>query len=322
MLRRLPLAPLLLFAGLLASSAERRLAPAAPRLAAAPLDAPALGLRQLTADAPRFVAAWSLRSDDPRFGGLSAMTGDDDGLLALTDKSIALRLMLADGRPAKLRFLGRIAGPGLRRGPGPSDAESLARCAPGGDFWVGFESRHRVWRYDARLRPRARARPAFARRWPKNGGLEAIACLPNGRFLLFREQSPGPDGAGELWLSSGDPTAPAARFARLNHYGPPGHRPTDALAWGPDRLLILHRRFGPRGFSAVLSALDLSTLARGTLAHRPLLELRAPWPTDNWEALALTRENGRDLLWIAADDNFMPGFRTVLLKLALPARAS
>ena len=60
----------------------------------------------------------------------------------------------------------------------------------------------------------------------------------------------------------------------------------------------------------------MSTSAPGILDVPPLW-LRAPAAIDNMEALSVTRERGRTILWIASDDNFSPLQRTLLLKFAL-----
>ena len=45
--------------------------------------------------------------------------------------------------------------------------------------------------------------------------------------------------------------------------------------------------------------------------------LQPPLTVDNMEALSVTVENGRTIVWIASDDNFFPLQRTLLLKFAL-----
>ena len=153
------------------------------------------------------------------------------------------------------------------------------------------------------------------RGWRKNAGVEALACLSPRRFLLFRERSPGADGTSALLLSEGDPATPGTRFRRLRYRGPPGYKPTDAAVLAPGTLLVLHRRLGRGGLSGVLS---VARFAGGVLVSRPLAAFRARWPTDNLEALALTDQGGgAKTLWLAADDNFNPAQRTLLIRLAI-----
>ena len=53
------------------------------------------------------------------------------------------------------------------------------------------------------------------------------------------------------------------------------------------------------------------------LAGQEIAELRPPVSVDNMEALSITQEKGRTILWIASDDNFSPLQRTLLMKFAL-----
>ena len=99
----------------------------------------------------------------------------------------------------------------------------------------------------------------------------------------------------------------------------PGYRITDAALLPDGRLLLLNRRFALfEGVSAVLSVADLTGLrAGGTIEGREIATLRPPLTVDNMEALSVTVENGRTILWIASDDNFFPLQQTLLLKFAL-----
>jgi hypothetical protein len=57
--------------------------------------------------------------------------------------------------------------------------------------------------------------------------------------------------------------------------------------------------------------------AGAILNGREIAHLEAPITTDNMEGLSVTRENGRIVVWIASDDNYMGIQRTLLLKFAL-----
>ena len=59
-------------------------------------------------------------------------------------------------------------------------------------------------------------------------------------------------------------------------------------------------------------------LSAGAIVERvEIATFRAPIIADNLEAMSLTREGGRTILWIASDDNYNPLQRTLLLKFAL-----
>ncbi|MDP8995291.1 MAG: esterase-like activity of phytase family protein, partial [Pseudomonadota bacterium] len=117
-----------------------------------------------------------------------------------------------------------------------------------------------------------------------------------------------------------DPTARGARPLALRYRPPEGNRVTDAAALPDGQLLLLNRRASLlEGFSAILSLAALPEPGRGAIVEgRTLAVLAAPLPVDNMEALSVTREGGRTILWIASDDNFNPLLQqTLLLKFAL-----
>ena len=50
---------------------------------------------------------------------------------------------------------------------------------------------------------------------------------------------------------------------------------------------------------------------------RQIADFHRPINVDNMEALSVTREQGRTIVWIASDDNYNPLQRTLLMKFAL-----
>jgi hypothetical protein len=93
----------------------------------------------------------------------------------------------------------------------------------------------------------------------------------------------------------------------------------------PDgRVLVINRHYTPvDGVSAVLTVIDPEAIRPGAvLIGRELARLAPPLTVDNMEALAVTREGGRTIVWIASDDNFNPLQRTLLLKFAMEERGS
>lgn len=262
-------------------------------------------------------AGWRMTSADARFGGLSAMTAADGGLLALSDSGSVFRIALAGDRPARLEVSGLPAGPGDADRKSDRDTEALTRDPATGRLWIAFEQHHQVWRYGPAFgAAEVRAKIAAPRRWRMNGGVEAMTRLPDGRFVMFSETRRGPGGASDLLVYPGDPTAPGAT-PRVLAYLPPGPlQPTDAAVLSDGRILVLHRFFSLRtGVWAMLGVVEPEAL-NGTAPVRP--RVLASWgpglAIDNMEALAVTREGGRDRVWIASDDNFTPLQRTLLLR--------
>lgn len=268
-----------------------------------------------------FLKGWVLRSPNTSFGGLSSMVANDRGeFLAIGDKGAAFRFRIGpDG------VVGRST---IRELPGNdpgrkwlNDSESVAIDPASGAIWVGYENRNRIRRFNPALtRIEGDVRRLPMRLWPANSGPEVMARLADGRFVMLSEDAETPDGARDAMLFSGDPTAPDATFARFRYRSPVvGYKPTDARQLPDGRLLVLHRRLGlTDGLSAMLAIVDTAAIRPGaTVSGHEIARLGRPMAIDNMEALAVTREAGRTIVWIASDDNFLVLQRTLLLKFAL-----
>jgi len=266
-----------------------------------------------------YLGGWEIVSDSARFGGISALHVEGGEAIALSDAGTLLRFALPAGRgraPVRLVPLPDGPGPAVRK----SNRDTESMLIRGRWLWAGFERHNMIWRYRrADLAATARAQPEAMRRWRGNAGPEAMTELPDGRFLVLAE---GPDDGrptSEAVLFDGDPAEPGTRAARLRYRRVPGYRVTDAALLPDGRLIFLNRRFAWfEGFSAVVTVAGTEGLAEGaTIAGRALATLRAPVSVDNMEALSVTVENGRTIVWLASDDNFFPLQRTLLLKFAL-----
>lgn len=290
---------------------------AAIRFESVALDDSAPGRRHVGALA--FLGGWSLSSTNGRFGGISAMHVDKDRVTALTDSGFVIRFPLPSGASGLVR--GRID-PLLEGSSPPAkkearDTEALA--VSGSLAWVGYERRNNVSRYRTRdWRREAHTRPQAMRHWPRNGGSEGLVRLRDGRFLIFSEHALRNDRTSQLLLFDADPSLARSRSVTLGYRPPRGYAATDAAELPDGRLLILNRRlsFGG-GMSARLAIASLPT-AGDVMTGREIAALRPPVTVDNMEALSVTRESGRTIVWIASDDNFSPPLqRTLLMKFAL-----
>jgi hypothetical protein len=58
-------------------------------------------------------------------------------------------------------------------------------------------------------------------------------------------------------------------------------------------------------------------VAGSVLKGEEIANFAPPVTTDNYEALTVTFEGGRTIVWIASDDNFIDLERTLLMKFAL-----
>ena len=282
-----------------------------------PLDADDPGRRRV--GALDYLGGYRLSSADVRFGGISAMHVGDGEVLALSDAGTVFRFPVPMGAgPVPIEIGPLPHGPGT--GQRKSDRDSEALALHDGTAWIAFEGHNSVWRYAMPgWRFEASTAPAAMRRWQSNSGSEAMVRLDDGRMLIFAER-PLREGTTPALLFEGDPAEPGSRAVALRYRPPSGYRITDAAVLPDGRLLFLNRRHSLwEGLSAVLTIAELSELEPGTaIAGREVATLRSPLTTDNMEALSVTREGGRTILWIASDDNFNPFLQqTLLLKFAL-----
>jgi hypothetical protein len=264
-----------------------------------------------------------LHSRDPAFGGFSAMLvrGEDFLLLSDTGNFVGFR-MGDDWRPSRIRFGDLPDGPGTGWAKGSRDSESMTSDPAGGDIWVGFESRNQVWRYDSALgRALGHARPEPMRSWDVNGGAEAMARLANGAFVVLSETSPLPGVAGRAAIYfEGDPADPRTRSFDFAFRPPAGDfNPSDMVALPDGRLLVLVRRISiNRWFESKLVLLDPQTILPGaSVSGREIAAFTIPLERDNFEAMAVTRQRGRTILWLASDDNLGAFQQSLLMKFRL-----
>lgn len=255
-------------------------------------------------------------------GGISGLHLDSDlRLTAITDRGrwITGQLTMDGERPSGVA--GLDTGP-LRDGAGAplprgmaSDAEALARL-PDGTWLIAFERWHRIRAYRRLDGPGTFVEaPPGIEQAPRNGGLESLTVLADGRWLAIAE-SLAPENEPDLraaWI--GGP----GRWRRLAYRPTPGFDPTDAAALPDGGALVLERRFTLLGgFSGRIIRLSPAALsAGGVLSGTELLRLSHPLPMDNWEGIAVASWQGRLLVAVASDDNQSPLQRSLLLLFAL-----
>ena len=263
-----------------------------------------------------FLGGWALTSNDARLGGISALHVEAGEALALSDAGWRLRFPLPAGRsPVRAEIAMVDEGPGPPGDKVNRDIESLVLA--GGEAWLGYEQANAVWRYDRRrFERRSSARPPAMRQWSDNAGPEAMVRLADGRFLVFAE---GNGGDSEAILFAGDPAVTGTPALRLRYRPPEGYRITDAALLPDGRLLLLNRKVALfEGFTARLAVAALPRLAdRAVITGQEVAAFEGAVTRDNFEALSVTRESGRTILWIASDDNYSPLQRTLLMKFAL-----
>ena len=262
----------------------------------------------------QFLGGWALTSNDARLGGISALHVEEGEALALSDAGWRIRFPVPPGRGRVRAEIAMVeAGPGPLGDKANRDIESMVVAKD--SAWLAFEQFNAAWRYDRRtFAARASARPRAMARWSNNAGAEAMVRLADGRFLIFAE---GSGGDSEALLFAGDPAVPGTPVRRLRYRPPEGFRITDAARLPDGRLLLLNRDVSLfEGFTARLTVAappGKAALIRGD----ELAAFEGSVTRDNFEALSITQEGGRTILWMASDDNYNPLQRTLLMKFAL-----
>ena len=277
----------------------------------------------------RLLSAFHLRSKDHRFGGLSGLSiGADGKLYAISDRGYwlsATMSMDSDGALSSLTDwrIAPMLAPTKRPVSGSlRDAEALAR-AKDGSFLVGFEGAHRIWRYSPppatfQSIPRAEPIPPTAARAPRNGGIEALAELPDGRLLALTEDFKNSDGSVRGWLMDN------GQWAELSYLPADGFRVTDCAVLDDGDLLVLERRYV---LFAILSTrvtlVPASSFKPGAkIVGKELLRLEQPLAVENFEGIAVQQSSKGTTIFMVSDDNYSAFQQTLLLQFLLPSTAA
>ncbi len=272
-----------------------------------------------------YLDGWQLSSSHRGFGGISSLLAASNGqILALSDSGTLMGFHVGKGQPSRHPFIAPLPiRPQDKEKPWWAwDSEAMAYDPVSDRYWVGFELQQMICRYSnsfARVEA-CRVWPEIEA-WPLTGSVEALARLPDGRFLALAEMGMTEDGSHDALLFDGDPTERGTPAPMHLRYVPPrGYRPTDAVALDQRHVLVLNRRLTLQElFTATLAIIELPEHPRANdrLEARTLARLAPPLQADNFEGLAVTREQGRPVVWMASDDNHEFFQRTLLLKFAL-----
>ena len=299
-------------------------------LSAKSIDLNPLHPSQRTVGPLEFLAGYELSSESEYWGGLSGIVVSADGelLTAVADTGHWYRIGLENDAAGRLTgFIGAESGWLLdTQGKPPKektygDAESIT-ALPDGNFLVAFEEKHRIWLYKKPPNDHALTQPAVVAgappaiaKLPRNGGIEAMARVPSGEYLLLSESGVTADGDRLGWLGR------RRKWAELRLAPTGSFEPSDLALLPNGDLLLLERRVNLLdGFVSRLSVIDAQTLAPGAvLQPRELAILSSPLNVDNFEAVAAQRApDGSTLVYILSDDNQLAMQRTLLLQFRLP----
>lgn len=275
-----------------------------------------------------------LTSRSPAFGGYSSLAVSGDRFLLLSDGGNVVRFRMgADWAPHDLHFSNLPAGPATGWMKQDRDSESLAVDPNTGQLWVGFERFNQIWRYAPGFaRAEGYIAPHEMKNWPKNGGAESLARMPDGRFVTISEEAKvrrrfwrGGEASRrdsrQALIFPGDPLKGHAR--RFAYRVSPDHDVADAAALPDGSLVIVERRFRlPFRFSNRIMLVPAAQIAPGRVAQARLIaELDSPLIHDNFEGVAVTQEAGATILWLVSDDNQLFLQKSYLLKFRLDRAA-
>ena len=260
------------------------------------------------ASAPlRLAGAWEVESDDPRFGGVSALAIDRGALLALTDSGAVVRFAKPGRRPVAA-FIRELAG-----GPGSPRFKSQPRLrgacrATRRDAAGGSRSRSATscGCYDRQLRAGAAARSSSA---------GALAATTRGsRRCVGRRRRAAAVARRRRRLCSKSRGRQRADRPIDN----PAGRISDAVRLPDGRSARRsNRRLTPLGFANSICVRSSGRRTGFRYGRRIALGLGAARQCRGDRRRAAAGRRTR--LWLMTDDNFSAPVRTLLVALDLPA---
>ena len=269
----------------------------------------------------RFLGGWHLTSDTRAFGGFSALDVDGNIVTALGDGGTIVRFRLGrfgNASDASIVTLPNGCGKVLRKND--NDSEALAHDAARKNWWVSYEWRNAICRTNADFTiGEATRNPPTMAAWPRKKGPESMTRLADGRFVVIAEDAADSGKIQPLVVFDRDPTDPAAVATTLGYRAPDGFKPTEIAELPDGRLLVLNRRFTLTSLFSIEVVLlpRLGEMPTGVLQGPTIARFQSPVIADNFEGLSVGTENGRTIIWMISDDNFMRWQRTLLLKFAL-----
>ena len=281
----------------------------------------------------RFLAGLELSApDEPHFGGFSglAISASGEELVALSDKGRWLRADLRLDPSGKLLNLGAATmGPLLNTDGRPvfetedhHDSEELVPLPEG--FLVSFELAHRLHRYAGSMEPGGAPPDGLPELFPHppeidethpNKGMEAVTYLGANRYLVLTEGLRPTSHETRGWIGNPEDGWSALTLAAHGEL-----QPTATALLDNGDVLLLERSYSRKKGNVLrlsrILCVDLQPGAR--LDGEELARLERPMTVDNFEALAVHRGPGGELLiYILSDDNFNASQRTLLMQFEL-----
>ena len=269
-------------------------------------------------EASRF-GAWTLHSDHPLFGGLSAieMSADGSRFVALSDRGAVIEAQVRRNDAGHvsgvdLQSVEELSGRDGLRGPWAArDSEGVAQ-AHDGTVFLSFEGDHRVVRYlgagEMDVLP---PHPDFAD-LQENASLEALAVDAEGTLYTIPERSGDLDRPFPIYRYTNGQWDSDLTLRRDGRF----------LVVGADfddlgRLYVLERDFSLLfGFSTRIRRFEVTP--ERLISETIVLATRAGTHS-NLEGLSVWRDGqGRLVASMVSDDNFSPLLPTQLVEYLLP----
>lgn len=258
------------------------------------------------------------------FGGYSGLAFDaGTGALTLaSDRDTILSATLTLSDDGRVEGIGdAVSRPVLSRNRRIVGSDIEAVTADGEGFILSrekLEDLTRVHQEDGAWVSSGRiADLSFVDPLPPNTGFEAMARLPDNRFLLITEALNGQRNAAIAVFDE-------KGTRRIGFYRPAtDYRVTEAAADDRgERLFVIERAFspakGPRARITVVAVEDIPARRGRPVPSALLGEMSFTDGADNMEGMAFFRApDGREHLLLVSDDNFNPLQRTVLMSLRL-----
>lgn len=282
-----------------------------------------------------FLGSLELKSDDPRFGGLSSLQLSADGsqFLAVSDRGYWIGGLIDRDQERMTGLRNVVVAPLLDLNGKPlhkiskeaGDAEAIAEI-PGSGIIVSFEGRDsRLWHYGATMsdymrdiRPRPLPLPLDVVEeigsLPWNGGIEAMTSLPGGTLIAIAEDTKKDDDLLDGWIIA------SSQIAKFKYRMMDNFRPTDLETLPNGDLLVLERRFNLlKGLAARLRIIKTEDLlSDAPVTGEEIATLGFPFNIDNMEGLAVRETaQGETIIYMVSDDNYHPLQRTLLMSFKL-----
>jgi len=278
----------------------------------------------------KFMGGLELSSSDPRFGGISGLRIQQGGtqFLALSDRAywIRGRLVYAENRPASIADA-EIAAVFGSDGEDVSGWDTESVAVTGNFLHMGVEGLDRIpiFIYEENRFPLYIDAIPFlpgVRDLPRNGGLEAIAFLPEGKphygsLIALTEKGLDEQGNHICYIIHPSHRIEQEQFKvrRSKNFDI-----SDAVVLPEGDLLTLERKYDiENGVSIRLRRLRADAIRPGAVVDgKILLEADMQCEVDNMEAVGVHRSvSGRTILTLISDNNYSSLQRTLLLQFEL-----